>query len=243
MRRAFAFLTIFGRDATPTTFTFAWFPLVGAVLGLAVGGVWWASSRIWPSLVAAVVAVVADLALTGLLHFDGVADAGDGLLAPLSRERRLAAMSDPAIGAFGLLSVVAVLALRIGALEATRPSIIAISGLWCASRTLMVAISLVLPYARSNGIVQAFLGSGSTSSVTRRRGVLASSVFTGLLVAATLLFSARSIRGVAALGAEVIGAGAVAALSWRRLGGYTGDVLGASGVVAETLGLLVLAMR
>jgi adenosylcobinamide-GDP ribazoletransferase len=189
--------------------------------------------------------VVADLALTGLLHFDGVADAGDGLLAPLSRERRLVAMSDPAIGAFGLLSVVAVLALRIGALEATRPSIIAISGLWCASRTLMVAISLVLPYARSNGIVQAFLGSGwgSTSGATRRRGVLTSSVFAGLLVAATLLFSARSIRGVAALGAEVIGAGAVATLSWRRLGGYTGDVLGASGVVAETLGLLVLAMR
>ena len=241
MRQAFAFLTVFGRASSPTSVTFAWFPLVGAVLGLVVGAVWWAGAQFWPPVMAAILAVVADLALTGLLHFDGLADSGDGLLAPLTRERRLAAMSDPAIGAFGLVSVAATLLLRVGALEVTRPSVLLIAGLWCASRTTMVAISLILPYARANGLVQAFLG--STSRPRRLRHALTASVLAGLVVAAILLFSARSLRGLAALGAELVGSGLVAVLSWRRLGGYTGDVLGASGVVGETLGLLVLALR
>ncbi len=241
MKQAFAFLTVFGRASSPTTITFAGFPLVGAVLGLVVGAVWWTSTQFWPPVVAAILAVIADLALTGLLHFDGLADAGDGLLAPLTRERRLAAMSDPAIGAFGLVSVTATLLLRVGALEVTQPSVLMIAGLWCASRTTMVAISMLLPYARTNGIVQAFLG--STSRPRRLRHALMASVLVGLAVAAVLLFNAQSFRGLAALGAELVGSGLVAVLSWRRLGGYTGDVLGASGVVGETLGLLVMAMR
>lgn len=241
MKSAFAFLTVFGRASSPTPTTFAWFPFTGAVLGLAVGAVWWASDRYWSPLVAAILAVVADLVLTGLLHFDGLADAGDGLLAPMTRARRLGAMSDPAIGAFGLVSVAATLFLRVGAFESMRPSALAIAGLWCASRTLMVAIALVLPYARANGIVQAFLGTTSRSRAQRQ--MLTASVLAGLAVAAALLFSARSLRGLAALGAELIGSALVAGLSWRRLSGYTGDVLGASGVVGETLGLLVLALR
>ena len=241
MKSAFAFLSAFGRASSPTPTTFAWFPCVGAVLGLVVGGVWWASDRLWPPMVGAILAVIADLVLTGLLHFDGLADAGDGLLAPLTRERRLAAMSDPAIGAFGLVSVTSVLLLRVGALGSTRPSVLAIAGLWCASRTSMVAISLILPYARANGIVQSFLGVSPRSRAQRR--ALIATVVASLGIAAALLTGARSFRGLAALGVELVATATVALLSWRRLGGYTGDVLGASGVVGETLGLLVLALR
>ncbi|NNN07970.1 MAG: adenosylcobinamide-GDP ribazoletransferase [Acidimicrobiaceae bacterium] len=241
MRRAFAFLSIFGGAATPTPMTFVWFPFVGVVLGLIVGSAWWASDRLWPHSVAAVVTVIVDLALTGLLHFDGLADAGDGLLAPMKRERRLAAMSDPAIGAFGLMSVVAVLLLRVSALAATRPSILAIGGLWCASRTSMLGISLILPYARSNGIVRSFLGATPRSRAHSR--MLGATVGVGLLAAAALLGGARSFRGLAALGAELVAIAMVALLSWRKVGGFTGDVLGASGVIGETLGLLVLAVR
>lgn len=241
MKSAFAFLSVFGRPTSPTPTSFVWFPLVGIVIGSIVGVVWWGSGRLWPPLVAAVLTVIADLFLTGLLHFDGLADAGDGLLAPMTRERRLAAMSDPAIGAFGLVSVVAVMLLRVGALEAARPSVLAVAGLWCASRTSMVAISLSIPYARSNGIVRAFLG--STSQSRGRRGVLIASVIGGLGIAAMLLVIARPLRGLMALGAALMASALVAVLSWRRLGGYTGDVLGASGVVGETIGLLVLALR
>jgi adenosylcobinamide-GDP ribazoletransferase len=241
VRSAFAFLSVFGRASTPTSTTFAWFPVVGTVIGLLVGTVWWASDRLWPPLVAAVIVVIADLALTGMLHFDGLADSGDGLLAPMTRERRLQAMSDPAIGAFGLLSVVAILILRVSALGAMRPSILAIAGLWCASRTAMVAISLLLPYAKDEGIVRAFLG--ATSRARAQRNVLIVALVSGIALATTALAVARSWRGMGALVIELVAMALVAVLSWRRLGGYTGDVLGAAGVVGETVGLLVLALR
>ena len=58
-----------------------------------------------------------------------------------------------------------------------------------------------------------------------------------------LAFAGRGALGVAAVGAEAAGAAAVVFLAWRRLGGFTGDVLGAAAVVGETVGLLTLALR
>ncbi len=239
MRRAVAFLTPFGRSAPPNNTTLAWFPVVGALIGFAVGGVWWLAAKLWLRLIASGVAVAADLSLTGLLHFDGLADAGDGLLAPLTRERRLAAMADPSIGAFGALTVGAVLLLRFGAFASLRPSPLMIAGLWCASRTAMVAITELLPYARPNGLVQSFLG----DRTARQRGVLRVSVVLGVGLSAALVVLARGVRGLAAVAAELAAISLVALFSRRRLGGYTGDVLGAAGVVGETIGLLALAVR
>ena len=235
MRRAFAFLTIVGGSAEPTPTTFAWFPLVGAVLGLVVGGVWWLAARHGAPALAAAVALVADLALTGLLHVDGLADAGDGLLAPMSRERRLALMAEPTIGAFGVASVVGVLLLRYAAFASARPAPLLVAALWCASRTAMVAVSQVMPYARQGGIVSAFVGG-------RRRWVLVLAVLVG--IAGSLALGAHCGRhGVVSVLGVLVGAGAVALLAKRRLGGYTGDVLGASGTVGEALGLVLWALR
>ena len=235
MRRAFAFLTILGGSAEPTPTTFAWFPLVGAVLGLVVGALWWLTARHGAPLLAGAVALLADLALTGLLHVDGLADAGDGLLAPMTRERRLAVMADPAIGAFGAVSVVAVLLVRLAAFSSARPAPFIVAALWCASRTSMVAISQIMPYAREGGIVSAFLS-------RRYRVVLGASVAVGL--AGSVALAARcGLHGVLSVFGALLGAGLVAALAARRLGGYTGDVLGASGVVGETLGLVLWALR
>jgi adenosylcobinamide-GDP ribazoletransferase len=239
VRRAVSFLTPFGRAATPQNTTLAWFPIVGALVGLAIGGLWWLAAKLWLRLLAGAVAVAVDLALTGLLHFDGLADAGDGLLAPLTRERRLAAMADPSIGAFGALTVGAVLLLRFGAFASLRPSPLVIAGLWCASRTAMVAITEALPYARPDGLVQSFLGARSTL----QRGLLRGSLVGGIALSAALVVIARGVRGLAALGAELIAIVLVALFSRRRIGGYTGDVLGAAGVIGETVGLLALAVR
>jgi adenosylcobinamide-GDP ribazoletransferase len=239
MRRAVSFLTPFGRAATPENTTLVWFPLVGGLIGFAVGGLWWLAAKVWLKLIAGAIAVAADLTLTGLLHFDGLADAGDGLLAPLTRERRLAAMADPAIGAFGALTVGAVLLLRFGAFASLRPSPLTIAGLWCASRTGMVAITEALPYARAEGLVKSFLGVRSTL----QRRLLRASIVGGVALSVVLVVLARGLRGLAALGAELIAIALVALFSHRRLGGYTGDVLGAAGVVGETIGLLALAVR
>jgi adenosylcobinamide-GDP ribazoletransferase len=103
-----------------------------------------------------------------------------------------------------------------------------------------VVIAEMLPYARPAGLVKDFLP-GSRSAL-QRAGLLGA-VAGGFALAAALVVIERGGRGLAALGAELVAMGAVALLSWRRVGGFTGDVLGAAGVVGETIGLLVLATR
>ncbi|MDQ4089145.1 MAG: adenosylcobinamide-GDP ribazoletransferase, partial [Actinomycetota bacterium] len=78
MRRALSFLTPLGGPVAPSPAALPWFPVVGAVLGLTLGGVWWLADRLWVAPVAAAVVVAADLALTGMLHFDGLVDSADG---------------------------------------------------------------------------------------------------------------------------------------------------------------------
>ena len=236
MRRALSFLTPFGGAAEPAPSALAWFPAVGALIGLGVGAVWWAARQAWPSPAAAAIALIADAALTGMLHLDGLADAADGLLPPLPRARRLEVMADPRLGAFGAAGLATVLLARFGALASMMPNALAMAGLWSGSRTAMAVTARAVPYARPGGLASAFRGPA----------VLASPVFLGLaggLLAAGLAFAGRGAHGLAALGAEAAGAGAVVLLAWRRLGGFTGDVLGAAAVVGETAGLLTLAGR
>src|SRR5207247_3807182 len=137
MRRAVSFLTPFGGPADPTPSALAWFPAVGALIGLAVGGIWWAARRGWAPPAAAAIAVIADAALTGLLHLDGLADAADGLLPPLSRARRLKVMADPRLGAFGVAGLVIVLLGRLGGFASLLPRQLAVGGVWLCSRTDM----------------------------------------------------------------------------------------------------------
>ena len=248
MRRAIAFLTPFGPSAAPTSTTFGWFPLVGAAIGLIVGGVWWAADRAWNPMAAAAVTVIADIALTGYLHLDGLADSADGLLPPLTRPRRLEVMSDPAVGAFGAVTVMAVLLLRFSALASTPAVPLVVAGLWCGSRTSMVAIARTLAYARpEGGLVTAFVPPASVGipAGPARRWTAGAVVMvvTGVALALVLAGLGDRARGLEAIGAEAAAVAAVAWLAQRRIGGFTGDVLGAAGVVGETVGLLVLAAR
>ncbi|HTZ10310.1 MAG TPA: adenosylcobinamide-GDP ribazoletransferase, partial [Acidimicrobiales bacterium] len=234
-----------GPSAVPDAGALAWFPLVGAGLGLAVGGLWWLAGRAWPAGVAAAVALAADAALTGALHLDGLADAGDGLLAPLPRARRLEVMADPAVGAFGAVTLAVVLVTRFAAFSSTTAVPLVVGGLWCASRTVMAVVPGTVPYARPGGLATAFLdadaGGPGRSLGARRRLVVV--VVTGTVLSFGLAVAGRGGPGAAAVGAGVAAAVAVVALARRRLGGFTGDVLGAAGVVGETVGLLVLAAR
>jgi adenosylcobinamide-GDP ribazoletransferase len=231
MRRALSFLTPIGGAVPPSPSALAWFPVVGAMLGLALGGVWWVADRLWVAPVAAAVVVAADLALTGMLHFDGLVDSADGLLPPLEPGRRLEVMADPAAGAFGLGVGVVVLLLRWTALAALAPAPWLLAALWCGSRLVMAAVAGSVPYARPGGLAGAFLDGG-------RRRVPVAGVLLVVLLAA--LAGGDGVAGVVAL---VVAAGAVVALAVRRLGGFTGDVLGAAGVVGETAGLLAAAAR
>jgi adenosylcobinamide-GDP ribazoletransferase len=243
MRKALAFLTPFGGAAVPSSGTLDWFPVVGAAIGLAVGAVWWLAVRAWPPVAAAGVVVLSDVVLTGYLHLDGLADAADGLLPPMPRERRLEVMADPAVGAFGAVTLLVVLVLRFGAFASTAAAPLVVGALWCGSRTTMAVVARSVHYVRPGGLATAFVDVGHDRTAAHRRaGAVVPGVVGGVL-ALGMAAAGRGVHGVAAVGAEVVGAAVVVAFARRRIGGYTGDVLGAAGVVGETIGLLVLAAK
>src|SRR5437763_3031626 len=144
-RQALSFLTPLGGAATPSPRALPWFPVVGVALGGALGGIWWLAAQIWPQTVAAAVVVAADLALTGLLHLDGLADSADGLLPHLQPERRLEAMAAPDVGAFGVGVSAAALLLRWSARPTPKPAPILLAGLWSRPRTLMATAAPAAP--------------------------------------------------------------------------------------------------
>jgi adenosylcobinamide-GDP ribazoletransferase len=236
-RAALGFLTPLGGASAPVPAAFGWFPAVGAAIGALLGVLWWGSRRAWPPGVCAAIVVAGDLALTGLLHFDGVVDTADGVLAHLDRARRLAVMREPTVGAFGVGAAGAVLLARFAALAVLAPSILLLTGIWCGSRTLMAVVPSVVPYARpEGGLATSFLAGG-------RRGPAVAAAVTGVAGAATATLWWRPLGGSVALLSGLVAALLVVGLSWRRLGGFTGDVLGAAGVTFETVALVVAAAR
>ena len=235
LRAAVSFLTPLGRTGTePSAATMTYFPLVGAALGALVGLTWRLASRSFPPALSAALAAGADAALTGALHLDGLADTADGLLAHVPSRSRLEIMSEPQIGSFAAVAVSLAMATRVAALSSLEPSPALLSAFYCSSRSLMVVASRSLPYARQEGTATAFL-----SDRQRDQAFLAAVAGAGGALALATAVAGR--RGAAAV---VAGWGAGALLlesARRRLGGFTGDVLGAAGVVCETSGLLIAA--
>jgi adenosylcobinamide-GDP ribazoletransferase len=228
---ALGFLSILGRSSPPTDRTFRWFPVAGAVIGGLVALVWWGTQEVWLLPGAAALAIAADLAVTGLLHVDGLADSVDGLLPHLDRERRLEVMRTPDVGGFALGVVPCVLLLRWTSLASGGVSPWSIVAIWCLSRTLVAAVPSFVPYARAEGLATPFLGAAS-------RWLLVA-----IVPAAAMLLAAEGPIGGVAVAAEVAATAAVIAFAIRRIGGFTGDVLGAGIVLSETAALLALAAR
>jgi adenosylcobinamide-GDP ribazoletransferase len=235
MRRAISFLTPLGGPTTPSPAAVAWFPVVGVLVGLVLSAAWWVATEAWPAPVAAAVVVAADLGLTGFLHLDGLVDASDGLLPPLDRQRRLEVMADPSAGAFGVGAAVAVLLLRWVALAALAPSVVLLPAIWCASRTAMAVTTRAVPYARPGGLASSFRSAEKAKVAPLAIGGITAAMALGLL--------ASGLAGLSGVLACLLTAGAVVGLGVRRVGGFTGDVLGAAGLVGETAGLLVAAAR
>jgi adenosylcobinamide-GDP ribazoletransferase len=178
--------------------------------------------------VVGILVVAVDLLLTGALHFDGVADSADGLLPHMDRDRRLEVMARPDVGAFAVAAVVVVVAARWAALSVDGVESLSLVAIWAVSRTVVAVVPAVVPYARPQGLADPFVAGA------RRWLVL----WLAPTVAALVLI--EGVSGAVAAAAAVVVSIGVVALAWRRLGGFTGDVLGAVIVVAETAALLAL---
>lgn len=229
MLSALSFLTVLGPSQAPDRHTFRWFAVVGAGIGAAVGGVHLGAHLLWPPLVAAAVVLAADLLLTGALHLDGLADSADGLGAQVDRHRRLELMTEPGIGNFALAAGAAVLVSRWALFADPDTRLLAFVCVWAASRVLAAAVPAFVGYARPGGLAEVFRA-GS------RRWLLA-----WLAPAAAGLFFVSGALGSIAVGAAAVTCVGIVVVAKRRLGGFTGDVLGAVIMLSETAALLTLA--
>jgi adenosylcobinamide-GDP ribazoletransferase len=251
-----------------------YFPLVGALIGLIGAGVWWLSSRCFPPSVAVGLSMSASLLLTGALHEDGFADVCDGFGGGASRESILAIMKDSRVGAYGAIGIAMMLGLKWATLASLpRASLpILFIGAHMTSRWCATGLIWRLQYARTDADAKSrpFAGGLSTADwvLSGALGVLVLLAFLALLSFLTLqappppLLPLRAIVDPAA-GADlpwarilVPAAAAAAAIAFlagtyfkKRIGGYTGDCLGAAQQLAElsfllaALALMSISMR
>lgn len=207
-----------------------WFPAVGALVGLVVGGLDALGELILPDLLSATVAVSAGVILTGAFHEDGLADTADALGAG-SPEDALRILRDPRHGTYGVTAIVLGVTVRVAALTALAgwAAVAALPAAHALSRTASAWMLAAVRPAAPQG-----LGAGYARSVERRDVVIA--VVLGVAIGT----AAMGPWVAAAVGVTALGAGAVAALAVRRFGGITGDLLGAAQQVGE-ISVLVLA--
>ncbi|MBS0376860.1 MAG: adenosylcobinamide-GDP ribazoletransferase [Proteobacteria bacterium] len=221
-----------------------YFPLIGAGVGLANALVWALAATVFPAPVAVGLMMGASLLLTGGFHEDGLADACDGFGGGRSRERTLAIMQDSRIGAFGALGLVIVLGLKWSVLAGLPvgwiPMTLVVSH--AVSRWAAIALIWALPYARTEGDGK----SHPFAHALHFPGWL----LAGLVAATVPLALAASGWGPLAQAAVVFaiaGAGSLLAAATlgayfrHRIGGYTGDCLGATQQISELTLLLVVA--
>ncbi len=226
------------------------FPLVGAAVGAFGAAVLLLALLAWPPLVAVGLSMAATVWLTGGFHEDGLADTCDGLGGAVSRERALATMKDSRLGSYGALGLLLTLALKASVL-----AVLAAHDAWAA------AGALVLAHAGSRAATVALLAAmpygGDPEHAKAKPLALRVGRF-GLAVAlAWVLALGAALAGLVNAGvhpapwsplrllAAALAVAAVAALCarWlrRRLGGYTGDGLGATQQWTELTVYLALA--
>ena len=207
-------------DPTWVTRSARYFPLVGQVVGAIAAVVLVAAAQIWPPWIAAVLAMGAALFVTGALHEDGLADSADGLFGGRDPAARIAIMKDSRIGAFGVLALVVVLGLKAGSLAALAPmaAAVALVAAHGFGRAACVLVMAATPYAAAGR---------PTRWTPTADGVRPTEAAVALALAAWPLLLMPPASAVSAVLIGGLAAGAGALLAQRRLGGHTGDVLGA----------------
>jgi len=199
------------------------YPLAGAAIGAVSGGVFiWAISAGLTVSVAAALALIVNVLLSGALHEDGLADFCDGLGGGRDPGSKLAIMRDSRIGAYGAVALaLAALAGQVGLV-------------WIAAGALSrgaIAIPLCfLKPARSDGL-------GVQAASPPWWSVLAAGV-----IAVTIAILLLHMRALPMIAVVLISALVVTAMASRHLRGHTGDVLGACALVAECLALAMAGM-
>ncbi len=209
------------------------FPIVGLLIGAAIVTADFGMNLLFPSLLANGITVVALVAVSGGLHIDGLADTADGFFSSRPRERILEIMRDSRTGPMGVVAVMCVLMLKFAAVASvgadTRWQTILMMPF--AGRCALAISILLLPYARpEGGLVEVLRTKRSWLHLVR---VIAVLVIVGVLIA--------GYRGLAMAGVSLIGTLLFASYTYTKIGGMTGDTLGATCEIVELIPPLVAA--
>lgn len=215
-----------------------YFPAVGWVVAAVTATVYALAALLWPQAVAVLLSTIAGIYLTGAFHEDGFADVCDGFGGGITQQRVLEIMQDSRVGAYGAIGIALLLALKCVLLASLPATGVAIALLLAhpLSRLLATALIWRLTYVKAEGKAKPLAQQMSSAEF--------------LIAALSVALPAAIALAQGWVGWRVLGAGAIcAALATaflarkfvQRIGGYTGDCLGAVQQVAEVafyLGLL-----
>ncbi len=206
-----------------------YFPAVGWLVGAAGAGVWWCAAKVFPPSVAAGLCMIASALLTGAMHEDALADVCDGFGGGSTKDRVLAIMKDSQVGAFGVVGLVLGLGLKwqtLAAFPAALVPAVLLAG-HAVSRAASVSLMSSLDYVRE--------GPSKARALSSRLGSVRTAAVLLLGLAPMALLPLR-------LGWALVPVALVrwACAAWfrRRIGGYTGDCLGATQQLSELAFLL-----
>lgn len=217
-----------------------YFPLVGIVVAALCALVYLAAAAVWPQPVAALLSTAAGIYLTGAFHEDGFADTCDGFGGGMTRERVMEIMKDSRIGTYGAVGAGLLVALKV-TLLATLAPVAAVCALFIAhplSRLAASALIWQLDYARDEGKAKPLAQEMSSAEFA------IAALCAALPAAAIASLGYVSWLAIGAcVAAAAVAAGWLASKFVRRIGGYTGDCLGAVQQVSEVAIYLCLLAK
>ncbi len=217
-------------------------PLVGLGLALALLGALWLLGNVTAPLLTAALLVGLLALLTRAMHLDGLADTLDGLSSGRPADEALAIMRKGDVGPFGVVGLVLVLFVQVVALAeliaSGRGAFAVVLGLVVSRLVLPLTCLRGIPAARTEG-----LGATVAGSVNPGQAVLAVGLAAASVAAVGLMVSGSVVAGVVAAPLGLAAGGVVCWRAVRRLGGVTGDVLGACVEVTLTVVLIALTLR
>ncbi|MGB7901058.1 MAG: adenosylcobinamide-GDP ribazoletransferase [Halobacteriota archaeon] len=238
IRSGFGFLTTipvgFSEEALDSLASRMWiYILVGAVIGLVVGGISYALTVIphMSNLVRAALTLVALYALTGFIHLDGLADVGDGLLKHGTMQERLRVIKDPYIGVGGIAFCVLSFLLLFSTVASIKPT------------TLLPALITAEVAAKLSMVEVASLGKathqGLGSRFAEKSGLL--TFIVALLLAALVAVLCFGVRGLLVLLPPLAVSLGLVKLANKAFGGINGDVIGSSNELGRLVALIAIS--
>lgn len=207
----------------------AFFPVIGLLIGLICAGVSYISLMIFPVLIAGLISCAAMIKISGALHLDGLADSADGLLSSRSKNEMLEIMGDSRIGAMGATALVLIILLKVFCLIQLG------SDMWLAvllaavvGRTALIHIPLFFSPAKEDGL--------GVSTGSKFPYICAASWIASMIIA----YASFGGQGILSVLFAILMIFVLNYFINRKIGGYTGDTLGATCEAAEVWTLLAL---